>query len=89
MTEQQTGESETALMRMTSPNLQIHKIDLHPETTEYWEISPVALAPFLATPEVTRLDFYSIAECRLTRKLAGAISTDTGIKIPSEHFGLI
>ena len=89
MAEQQIGESETALIRMTIPNLQIHKIDLHPEITEYWEISPVALAPFQATPEVTRLDFYSICECRLTQRLACAISTGIGIKIPPEHFGLI
>ena len=37
-----TGVSETPLMKMTMPNLQIHKIDFHPETTEYQEIIPGA-----------------------------------------------
>ena len=36
------GVSETPLMKMTMPNLQIHKIDFHPETTEYQEIIPGA-----------------------------------------------
>ena len=80
MAEQQIGESETALIRMTIPNVQIHKIDLHPEITEYWEISPVALAPFQATPEATRLDLYSISGHVLTKRLMCVISTSIGIK---------
>lgn len=49
------GESETPL-RMTIPNLQIHKIDFQPETVEYWEISLRAPALFWATPEASELD---------------------------------
>lgn len=82
-------ESETPLMRKTIPNLQIHKIDFYPETTEYWEISPGALALFQATPETTGLDLYSLSEQRVTKRMTCAISTGTGIKMPPRHFGLI
>ena len=67
-------ESETPLMRKTIPNLQIHKIDFYPETTEYWEINPGALALFQATPETTGLDLYSLSEQRLTKRMTCAIS---------------
>ena len=82
-------ESETPLMRKTIPNLQIHKIDFYPETTEYWEINPGALALFQATPETTGLDLYSLSEQRLTKRMTCAISTGIGIEMPPRHFGLI
>ena len=43
-------------MKMTIPNLQIHRTDFYPETTEYWKIIPGALASFWAIPEATGLD---------------------------------
>ena len=53
------GVSETPLMKMTMPNVQIHKIDFHPETPEYQEIIPGAhqlLSKLLLGP----LDWISI-----------------------------
>ena len=76
-------------MRKTIPNLQIHKIDFYPETTEYWEISPGALALLQTTPETAGVDLYSLSEQRLTKILICAISTRIGIEMPPRHFGLI
>ena len=76
-------------MRKVIPNLQIHKTDFYPETTEFGEISPGALALFQATPETTGLDLCSLSEQRLTKRLICAISTGIGIKMPPRHFGLI
>ena len=83
------GESESPLMRMTIPNLQIHMMDVHPEIIEYWEILPGALAPFLASPEATGLYLHSMTVQRLTKRMICAMSTGIGMKMPPGHFGLI
>lgn len=63
-----TGQSETSLMRMTISNLQTHKIETYPETTEYWVISPGGLAHFQASSEAAGFNLYSIPEQRLTKR---------------------
>lgn len=80
--------SETPLMRMSAPALQINPF-VATDTVMYWEMAPGALAPYRATPNSAGLDLHALQLYRLIPHDITLIETGIGLQIPPDHFGLI
>lgn len=56
------GNTETPLMQMVTPYLQINTQQVKPSTIAYWECIKRTMKPFRDSPGVAGLDLYSLQE---------------------------